>query len=80
MLASSTKHFSPMIHAAIYLIGDGTGMGKGRKIAGLILENCLRGRKKAIWVSSSMNPLYDAKQDLDDINACNIPIYSLNEM
>ena len=33
-----------------FLIGDGAGVGKGRTIAGIILENFLQGRKKAIWV------------------------------
>ena len=33
-----------------FLIGDGAGVGKGRTIAGIIFENFLQGRKKAIWV------------------------------
>lgn len=32
-----------------FLIGDGAGVGKGRTVAGIILENYLRGRKKALW-------------------------------
>jgi hypothetical protein len=36
-----------------FLLGDGAGIGKGRQIAGLIYENYLRGRTKAMWVSAS---------------------------
>lgn len=32
-----------------FLIGDGAGVGKGRTIAGIILENYLKGRKRALW-------------------------------
>jgi hypothetical protein len=34
-----------------FFIGDGTGVGKGREIAGIILDNFQNGRKKAIWIS-----------------------------
>ena len=29
--------------------GDGAGVGKGRTIAGIIYENYLHGRKRALW-------------------------------
>lgn len=32
-----------------FLIGDGAGVGKGRTVAGIILENFLKGRKRALW-------------------------------
>lgn len=32
-----------------FLIGDGAGVGKGRTVAGIILENYLKGRKKSLW-------------------------------
>lgn len=32
-----------------FLIGDGAGVGKGRTVAGIIFENYLKGRKKALW-------------------------------
>ena len=32
-----------------FLIGDGAGVGKGRTIAGIIFENYLLERKKALW-------------------------------
>lgn len=39
----------PSGHRAGFLIGDGAGVGKGRTVAGIILENYLRGRKKSLW-------------------------------
>ena len=34
-------------------IGDATGVGKGRQIAGIILDNYIRGRRRAVWVSTN---------------------------
>ena len=60
-----------------FLIGDGAGVGKGRTIAGIIYENFLQGRKKAIWVSVSNDLKYDAERDLRDIGANNIQVHFL---
>ena len=57
-----------------FLIGDGAGVGKGRTIAGIIYENFLQGRKKAILVSVSNDLKYDAERDLRDIGANNIQV------
>jgi hypothetical protein len=46
-----------------YFIGDGTGVGKGREIAGIILDNWKQGRTKAVWVSEKKKLLNDAKRD-----------------
>jgi hypothetical protein len=35
-----------------FMIGDGTGVGKGRQSAAIILDNWLQGRRKAVWISS----------------------------
>ncbi|XP_031430609.1 protein strawberry notch homolog 2 isoform X2 [Clupea harengus] len=63
-----------------YLIGDGAGVGKGRTVAGIILENYLKGRKRALWFSVSNDLKYDAERDLKDINAPNIPVHALNKI
>jgi hypothetical protein len=47
-----------------FFIGDGTGVGKGREIAGIILDNWRQGRKKALWVSEKQKLLDDAKRDI----------------
>ncbi|XP_051989674.1 protein strawberry notch homolog 2a isoform X2 [Xyrauchen texanus] len=63
-----------------FLIGDGAGVGKGRTVAGIILENFLKGRKRALWFSVSNDLKYDAERDLKDIDAPNIPVYALNKI
>uniref|UniRef100_A0A8C1NAJ6 Protein strawberry notch homolog 2 n=1 Tax=Cyprinus carpio TaxID=7962 RepID=A0A8C1NAJ6_CYPCA len=63
-----------------FLIGDGAGVGKGRTVAGIILENFLKGRKRALWFSVSNDLKYDAERDLKDINAPDIPVFALNKI
>uniref|UniRef100_A0AAR2J1M7 Protein strawberry notch homolog 2 n=1 Tax=Pygocentrus nattereri TaxID=42514 RepID=A0AAR2J1M7_PYGNA len=63
-----------------FLIGDGAGVGKGRTVAGIILENYLKGRKRALWFSVSNDLKYDAERDLKDIEAPNIPVFALNKI
>uniref|UniRef100_A0A7N8YCH6 Protein strawberry notch homolog 2 n=1 Tax=Mastacembelus armatus TaxID=205130 RepID=A0A7N8YCH6_9TELE len=67
-------------HRAGFLIGDGAGVGKGRTVAGIILENYLKGRKKALWFSISNDLKFDAERDLKDIDAANIPVHALNKI
>ncbi|KAL8581237.1 hypothetical protein ACOMHN_038337 [Nucella lapillus] len=62
-----------------YFIGDGAGVGKGRTVAGIIRENYLLDRKKALWLSVSNDLKVDAERDLKDIGASNIKVYSLNK-
>jgi len=46
-----------------FMLGDGTGAGKGRQPAGIILDNWLKGRRKAVWISKSDKLLEDAQCD-----------------
>lgn len=46
-----------------FFIGDGTGVGKGRQISGIILDNFLQGRKKAVWISEKADLINDAQRD-----------------
>jgi predicted RNA methylase len=46
-----------------WFLGDGTGCGKGRQVAGIILDNWLQGRRRAIWISKSDKLLEDAQRD-----------------
>uniref|UniRef100_A0A8C5G4Z3 Protein strawberry notch homolog 2 n=1 Tax=Gouania willdenowi TaxID=441366 RepID=A0A8C5G4Z3_GOUWI len=63
-----------------FLIGDGAGVGKGRTVAGIILENYLKGRKKSLWFSISNDLKFDAERDLKDIEALTIPVHALNKI
>ncbi|MDE0383467.1 MAG: strawberry notch family protein [Defluviicoccus sp.] len=46
-----------------WMLGDGTGCGKGRQVAAIILDNRMRGRKRALWLSQSDKLLEDARRD-----------------
>ncbi|KAH9259562.1 hypothetical protein BASA81_001983 [Batrachochytrium salamandrivorans] len=50
-----------------FLIADAAGVGKGRQIAGLILDNLVRNRNKHCWFSVSQDLHLDATRDLRDI-------------
>ena len=57
----------PNGNRAGFFIGDGAGVGKGRQIAGIILDNFARGRCKSVWFSISSDLRIDAQRDLNDI-------------
>ena len=46
-----------------WFLGDGTGAGKGRQVAAIILDNWLKGRRKAVWISKSDKLIEDAERD-----------------
>ncbi|MEI2384740.1 strawberry notch family protein [Breoghania sp. JC706] len=46
-----------------WFLGDGTGCGKGRQVAGIILDNWIKGRRKALWISKSDKLIEDAQRD-----------------
>ena len=47
-----------------FFLGDGTGIGKGRTIAGIMLDNYNQGKKKAVWVTENESLMLDAKRDI----------------
>eukprot|EP00731_Ephydatia_muelleri_P023466 Em0015g1049a len=78
---SSQQHMNILADGsrAGFLVGDGAGVGKGRTIAGIIFQNYLEGRKKALWLSVSNDLKYDAMRDLQDVGAKKIKVYALNK-
>jgi hypothetical protein len=46
-----------------WFLGDGTGAGKGRQSASIILDNWLKGRRRAVWISKSDKLIEDAQRD-----------------
>ena len=50
-----------------FFIGDGTGVGKGREIAGILMDNWNQGRKKAVWISFNGSLINDAGRDMAGI-------------
>ncbi len=64
---------------AAYLLGDGTGFGKGRCLAGVIIDNHNQGRARTLWLSISNQLLESTRRDLNDLNASHIALHQLNE-
>lgn len=60
-------------------LGDGTGVGKGRQVAGIILDNWLQGRQRAIWVSASDKLIEDARRDWEALGGSKEDIVSLSD-
>ena len=46
-----------------WFLGDGTGAGKGRQVAGILLDSWLKGRRRAVWISKSDKLIDDAQRD-----------------
>src|SRR6185312_1890494 len=46
-----------------WFLGDGTGAGKGRQAAGILLDNWMQGRRRAVWISKSDKLIEDAQRD-----------------
>ncbi|MBD1204102.1 MAG: strawberry notch family protein [Rhodobacteraceae bacterium] len=61
-----------------YFLGDGTGCGKGRQVAGLILAGWIAGRRKALWISRSATLVEDAIRDWTDLGGAPTDIAPLS--
>ncbi|KAK3286832.1 hypothetical protein CYMTET_5621 [Cymbomonas tetramitiformis] len=75
VLFACSKH-QEVLHdsqRAGFFIGDGAGVGKGRQICGIIIDNYARGRKQSVWISTSSDLHHEAERDMRDLG-CNIKI------
>ena len=54
-------------YRAGFLIGDGTGVGKGRSVAGILRDNFNQGRTRAVWFSANELLRNDAIRDWTDL-------------
>ncbi|NEQ64325.1 MAG: hypothetical protein F6K21_02275 [Symploca sp. SIO2D2] len=61
-----------------WFLGDGTGTGKGRQVAGVILDNWNNGRTKALWISKSDKLVEDARRDWTALGGKDTDIISLS--
>ena len=60
-----------------YFLGDGTGAGKGRQVAAVILAGWLAGRTRAVWISKSKTLIEDAVRDWSDLGGAPTDIVPL---
>lgn len=62
-----------------FFIGDGTGVGKGREISGIILDNMRQGREKAVWISEKPGLMPDAQRDFSGIGGDPKQIFNVSK-
>lgn len=63
-----------------FMIGDGTGVGKGREISGIILDNWMQGRKRAVWLSMNEKLFDDAKRDWSGLGQDAAQVFNLGKI
>jgi predicted RNA methylase len=61
-----------------WFLGDGTGAGKGRQAAGIILDNWLKGRRRHVWISKSDKLIEDAQRDWSALGQEKLLVTSLS--
>jgi predicted RNA methylase len=66
-------------YAQGFFLGDGTGTGKGRQIAGIILDQWLRGRRRHVWISKNEALLEDARRDWSALGGLALDIQPLSQ-
>ncbi|MFM7404461.1 MAG: strawberry notch-like NTP hydrolase domain-containing protein, partial [Erythrobacter sp.] len=60
-----------------YFLGDGTGAGKGRQVASVLLDRWVRGERRHIWISKNEALLEDARRDWAALGGLPIDIQPL---
>ena len=62
-----------------FFLGDGTGAGKGRQVASIILDAWLSGGKRHIWLSKNEALLEDARRDWAALGGLPLDIQPLSQ-
>ncbi|CAM9717560.1 unnamed protein product [Scytosiphon promiscuus] len=76
------RPFLPSLERRGFMIGDGAGVGKGRQLAGIVMDAWMQGHRRHIWFSISPDLLHDTARDLKDIKPgrANRPkVYNLSD-
>lgn len=61
-----------------FFVGDGTGVGKGRILAGIIVDNWFQSRDRAVWLSVNNDLMDSARRDLTDLGV-RVPLHKIND-
>lgn len=69
MVGQQNDILLPGGYRASALIGDGTGVGKGREAAGILWDNWRQGRRRLVWVSEKNDLMQDAARDFSGLGA-----------
>ena len=61
-----------------FFLGDGTGAGKGREIASVIMDRWLQGHCRHIWITKNETLLEDARRDWSALGGLPLDVQSLS--
>lgn len=61
-----------------FFLGDGTGAGKGRQIASVIMDRWLGGARRHIWITKNEALLEDARRDWEALGGMRLDIQPLS--
>ena len=61
-----------------FFLGDGTGAGKGRQIASVIMDRWLDGERRHIWITKNEALLEDARRDWEALGGMRLDIQPLS--
>lgn len=60
-----------------FFLGDGTGAGKGRQLASILMDQWLRGSRRHLWISESNALIEDARRDWQALGGMALDIQPL---
>jgi predicted RNA methylase len=63
-----------------FFLGDGTGAGKGRQLASILMDQWLRGNRRHIWISESNALIEDARRDWQALGGIALDIQPLSKI
>jgi hypothetical protein len=63
-----------------FLVGHGTGVGKGRIAAGIFADNWAQGRRRGLWFSESAHLIEDARRDWKDLGGNSTDIVDIRSL
>lgn len=62
-----------------FFIGDGTGTGKGRQVAAIMVDSLNQGRNKHVWITADAKLHKDAVRDLNNVAGLGHRIFKLDD-
>lgn len=72
------EHAEGLAYRAGFFLGDGTGAGKGRQVAGILMDNWCRGRRRHLWVSKTATLIEDARRDWAALGGIGLDIQAIS--
>jgi predicted RNA methylase len=62
-----------------FFLGDGTGAGKGRQLASILMDQWLRGSRRHLWVSESNALIEDTRRDWQALGGMMLDVQPLSK-